>query len=286
MSSFLAYLVSGIALGCTFALVASGFVMIHRVTRVVNFAQGTFAVVGGMATARLLGHGLPHGVAEAVALVAAGAIGLLIGFIAIGKPGTPPLASVIITLGLSIGAYAAEIVIFGDQPLSFTMADGAADFLGAHVQWQRFVIIGVTLVSYAVLALFFARTYVGKALTACSSNPYAARLSGINPTRMGLLAFTIGGLLGGLAGILIAPIQPLSFDSDALLAVNGFAAAIFGGLMRPWTALLGALVLGVSESMVGGYINASYEIEVALALMLAIMVWRSARTPAMAEEAA
>lgn len=286
MSSFLAYLVSGIALGCTFALVASGFVMIHRVTRVVNFAQGTFAVVGGMATAQLLGHGLPHGVAEAVALVAAGAIGLLIGFVAIGKPGTPPLASVIITLGLSIGAYAAEIVIFGDQPLSFTMADGAADVFGAHIQWQRLVIIGVTLVSYAVLALFFALTYVGKALTACSSNPYAARLSGINPTRMGLLAFTIGGLLGGLAGILIAPVQPLSFDSDALLAVNGFAAAVFGGLMRFWTALLGALVLGVSESMVGGYINASYEIEVALALMLALMVWRSARTPAMAEEAA
>ncbi|MFJ8113897.1 branched-chain amino acid ABC transporter permease [Streptomyces sp. NPDC096132] len=285
MSSFLAYLVSGIALGCTFALVASGFVMIHRVTGVVNFAQGTFAVVGGMAAAQLLGDGLPHGVAEAVALVAAGALGLLIGVIAIGKPGTPPLTSVIITLGLAIGAYAAEVVIFGDQPLSFTMADGAADFLGAHVQWQRFVIIGVTVVSYAVLALFFGRTYVGKALTACSSNPYAARLSGIDPTRMGLLAFTIGGLLGGLAGILITPVQPLSFDSDALLAVNGFAAAVFGGLMRPWTALLGALVLGVSESMVGGYINASYEIEVALALMLAIMVWRSARTPAMAEEA-
>ncbi|MFG1672422.1 branched-chain amino acid ABC transporter permease [Streptomyces sp. Y7] len=285
MSSFLAYLVSGIALGCTFALVASGFVLIHRVTRVVNFAQGTFAVLGGMATAQLLSHGLPHGLSEAVALVAAAALGLLIGSIAIGRPGTPPLASVIITLGLSIGAYAAEIMLFGDQPLSYTMADGSADFWGAHVQWQRFVIIGVTLVSYAVLAVFFARTYVGKALTACSSNPYAARLSGINPTRMGLLAFAIGGLLGGLAGILITPVQPLSFDSDALLAVNGFAAAIFGGLMRFGTALLGALVLGVSESMVGGYINASYEIEVALALMLGIMVWRAARTPAMAEEA-
>jgi branched-chain amino acid transport system permease protein len=76
----------------------------------------------------------------------------------------------------------------------------------------------------------------------------------------------------------------VSFDSDGLLAVNGFAAAIFGGLMRPWTALLGALVLGVSEAMIGGYINAAYQIEVALALMLAIMVWRSVRTPVMAEE--
>lgn len=284
MSSFLAYLVSGIAIGCTYALVASGFVMIHRVTRVINFAQGTFAVVGGMAAASLLSHGLPHGAAEAAALVAAGALGLLTGIIAIGKPGTPPLASVIITLGLAIGAYAGEVMIFGDQPVSFTMADGAATFLGAHIQWQMFVIIAVTVVSYALLGVFFGRTYIGKALTACSSNPYAARLSGISPTRMGLLAFAIGGLLGGLAGVLITPIQPVSFDSDALLAVNGFAAAIFGGLMHPWTALLGALVLGVSEAMIGGYINASYEIEVALALMLAIMVWRAARAPVMAEE--
>ncbi|MEU9343503.1 branched-chain amino acid ABC transporter permease [Streptomyces sp. NPDC048278] len=286
MSSFFAYLVSGIAIGCTYALVASGFVMIHRVTRVVNFAQGTFAVVGGMATASLLSHGLPHGAAEVVALAVAGALGLLIGIIAIGKPGTPPLSSVIITLGLGIGAYAGEVIAFGDQPLSFSMARGSTTLLGAHVDRQLFVIIGVAVVSYALLGLFFGRTYVGKALTACSSNPYAARLSGINVTRMGLLAFVIGGVLGGLAGVLITPIQPVSFDSDAQLAVNGFAAAIFGGLMHPWTALLGALVLGVSESMIGGYIDASYEIEVALVLMLAIMVWRAARTPALAEEVA
>jgi len=286
VSAFLTYLVSGVAIGCTFALVASGFVMIHRVTRVVNFAQGTFAVVGGMTTASLLGRGLPHGVAEVLAIVVCGVVGLLVGAIAIGKPGTPPLASLIITLGLAIGAYGVEVVVFGDQPVSFAMARGATTLGGAHIQWQYFLVMGATLVTFTALALFFERTYVGKALTACSSNPYAARLAGISVLRMGLLAFALGGMLGGLAGVLITPLQPVSFDSDAVLAVNGFAAAIFGGLMRPGTALLGGLVLGVSESMVGGYVNASYETEVALALMLAIMVWRSARTPVSVEEAA
>lgn len=284
MSAFIAYLVSGIAIGCTFALVASGFVVIHRVTRVVNFAQGMFAVVGGMAAASLLSSGLPHGAAELVAVLLSGVVGFAVGVITIGKPGTPVLASLIITLGLAIGAYAGEVIVFGDQPVSFTMAGGALTFFGAHVLWQYFLVIAVTAVTFAALGMFFSRTYVGKALTACSSNPYAARLAGISVVRMGLLAFALGGLLGGLAGVLITPLQPVSFDSDVLLAVNGFAAAIFGGLMRPGTTLLGGLLLGVCESMIGGYINASYEIEVALMLMLAIMVWRAVRTPAAEEE--
>ena len=286
MSAFIAYLLSGLAIGSTFALVGSGFVMIHRVTRVVNFAQGTFAVIGGMTTSSLLGHSLPHGAAEVVAIAVAGAVGLVVGVIAIGKPGTPTLASLIITLGLAIGAYAGEVVVFGDQPVSYQMAPGAVTLGGAHVLWQYFVVMAVTLITFAGLGMFFARSYIGKALTACSSNPYAARLAGISVTGMGLLAFVLGGLLGGLAGVLIAPLQPVSFDSDAVLAVNGFAAAIFGGLMEPWWALVGGLVLGVSESMIAGYVNSSYQTEVALALMLAIMVWRAARTSVAVQEVA
>lgn len=286
MGTFLTYLVSGLAFGCSFALLGSGFVAIHRVTRVVNFAQGTFAVVAGLTTASLLGHALPHGVAELVAVVVAGAAGLVVGLIAIGKPGTPTLASLVITLGLGIFAYAVEVVVWGDQPISFTMLRGSTTAAGARITNQYFLVIGVTVLVFVLLGLFFSRTYLGKALTACASNPYAARVNGISPIRMGLLAFALGGALGGVAGVLITPLQPVSFDSDVALATNGFAAAIFGGLNSPSAALVGGLVLGVVESLVAGYVNASYQTEVALALMLAVMIWQAGKKLTLTEEAA
>src|SRR5919202_5059668 len=98
MRLFLQYAASGIATGCAFALVATGFVAIYRVTRVVNFAQGVFAVVAGMLASSLLSWGVPHLLAEALAVVGAASSGALIGLVAIGRRGTKPRASLIIPL--------------------------------------------------------------------------------------------------------------------------------------------------------------------------------------------
>jgi branched-chain amino acid transport system permease protein len=151
---------------------------------------------------------------------------------------------------------------------------------------QFLLVAGVTAAAFALLALFFNRTYLGRALTACSSNPYAARLVGIDTTRMGLVSFALGGALGGLAGVLLTPLQPVAFNSDVGLAINGFAAAVFGGILRPGTALVGALVLGVAEALVAGYSRASFQSGVALVVMLGLMVWQASRRPAVAEDAA
>jgi len=235
------------------------------------------AVIGGMTAFTLLGHGLPHFVAEALAVITAGVVGLLVGAVAIGKRGTPPLASLIITLGIGIGAYAALILVFGDQPVSFEGLRGAATIGGVTMPFQFLLVVVVTAATFAALTVFFNRTYMGKALTACSSNPHAARLVGIGITRMGLVSFALGGALGGLAGVLLTPLQPVSFDSDVGLAINGFAAAVFGGILRPATALVGALVLGVAEALVAGYWRASFQSGVALVIMLALMVWQASR---------
>jgi branched-chain amino acid transport system permease protein len=284
MRLLLQYVAAGIATGCAFALVATGFVTIYRVTRVVNFAQGAFAVLAGMLAYSLVGRGVPHGIAEGLAIAAAAVAGLLVGLAAIGKPGTAPLASLIITLGLGIGSYAVLILIWGDQPISFEGLRGNIDLGGVTMQWQYALIMLSTAAAFAAMALFFNRTYLGRGLTACSSNPHAARLVGINVTRMGLLAFALGGALGGLAGVLLTPLQPLSFDSDVALAINGFAAAIFGGLLRPGAALVGGLVIGIAGALVAGYSEAALQSGVSLVVMLAIMVWRSGRAQLSAED--
>jgi branched-chain amino acid transport system permease protein len=283
VSELLQYLITGLGVGCGFALVGSGLVAIFRVTRVVNFAQGAFAVIAGMSASSLLTV-LPHGIAELLAVAIAALVGLLAGVVAIGKPGTTPQASLIVTLGLAVFAYAVEVLVWGDQPRSFAGLPGAVDMFGTRVQTHYLLIIGVTLPVFAAMALFFARTDVGKALTACASNPYAARVVGINVPRMGLLAFAIGGALGGLAGVLVTPVQQITFDADVTLAINGFAAAILGGLTRPAVTLVGGLLLGVAQALVAGYGNAAHQAEVALGLMLVVMIWRAARRPVLHEE--
>ena len=278
MSALVEYLVSGIALGCGFALLASGFVAIFRVTGVINFAQGTLAVLGGfVAYSALTSARLPQGLAEVLGVLAAGLVGLAFGAVAIGRRDTPPLASLVITLGLAVAAYAAEIAIWGDKPISFSALPGGFVLAGAHLLRQYLLVIGAALVAFLALGVFFTRTYAGKGMTACASNRFAAQAVGINVRRMGLLAFALGGLLGGLAGVLLIPIQPLSFNSDVDLAISGFAAAIFGGLRSFEAALAGGLVLGVAESLVAGYAQASYQTVVALGLMLLLMIWQARR---------
>ncbi|MDQ6692296.1 MAG: branched-chain amino acid ABC transporter permease [Candidatus Dormibacteraeota bacterium] len=279
MSLFVQYLVAGLADGCAFALVATGFVAIYRVTQVVNFAQGAFAVVAGMSCYSLLQAGVPHPLAELAAVGVGALLGVAVGAVAIGRRGTPVIASLVITLGAGIFCYAVEIVIWGDQPLTFNGLKGAWEAGGVQVFRQYALVVVVTLLAFAALALFFGRTYIGKAMSACASNPYAARLAGIPVMRMGLVAFALGGALGGLAGVLLTPLRPVAFDSDVAIAVSGFAAAVFGGLTRPWTALGGGLVLGVVQAMVAGYGQPAYQSGIALTLILVLLVYRALRHP-------
>jgi branched-chain amino acid transport system permease protein len=210
VNAFLSYLVHGIAVGCGFSLIASGIIIIYRVTRVVNLAQGLFVVVAGFMVSSLLGAGLPHVLAETVAIAMAAGIGLLTGVIAIGKRGTSAQASLIASLGVAIFGYAVEILLWGDQPRSFAGVAGSIERLGVELPKQYALTALVTFAVFGALELFFERTYWGKALSACASNPYAATLVGMGVTRMGLLGFALGGALGGVAGVLLTPLSPVS----------------------------------------------------------------------------
>jgi len=277
MGDLAQYLVTGVGIGCAYALTGSGLVVIYRVTRVVNFAQGSFAVLCALTVTTLLAAGLPHGLAEGLAVLLGGGVGLLTGLVAIGKPGTTPQAGLIVTLGLGVFAYAVEILLWGDQPRSFAGLPGSVTVFGARIQTHYLLIIGVTAVVLAGAAALFARTDLGRALTATAADPYAARLVGINVLRMGLLAFAVGGALGGLAGVLVTPVQQVTFDSDVALVVNGFSAAILGNLTRPALTLAGGLFLGVVQALVGGYLSTAYQTEVALLFMLAVLIVRAGR---------
>ena len=274
MNAFLIYLISGLTLGATFALIGSGFVVVYRVTHVVNFTQGSLAVIGGLTSYSLLNTGLPHGVSELLAVAISGTVGVLFGAIAIGKRGTPPMISLLITLSLSILTSGFVVLIWGQTPLSPAGLDGTVALLGATIETQRLLAVAVAAVTFMIMSLFFGYSYLGKGLTAAASNPRAAALVGISTRKMGLIAFGIAGLLGGIAGVVTAPFSPLSFTSDLPLALSGFAAAVFGGLSSPGLTLIGGLILGVAGQVVAGYFGGSFQTVVALVMLLIVMIVR------------
>jgi len=275
VSEFGQYLVTGIATGASFALVALGFVAIYRVTHVVNFAQGAFAMLGGFVMSSMLDRALPGPLAALCAIIIVALIGTLIGVIAVGKPRLPIIASLMITLGLSVLIEGICLSIWGDIPTTYDgVGTKALSFFDILILPQQVVVVIAVAIVFPLFQFFFARTYIGKAVTACALNQRAAQLVGINPRVMAFLAFGVAAACGALSGILTTPLQPLTSDADINIAVNGFAGAIVGGLISPAGAVVGSLLLGVAQTMMAGYFDPSYQLVVALLVMIAVLIAR------------
>ncbi len=276
MTTFLQLVVVGISTGSAYALIGIGLVLVYRTTSIINFAQGAFAVIAGLVTARLVGH-VPTALAAALAVALVAVIGALMGFVALGRRGrTTPLASLIITLGLALLASAVELYVFGDVPRSYASISRHAWSLGGVlIEPQYALIVAVTFLAAILLTALLRRTIVGHALVACADSRRASELVGLNVRALGVVSFAMAAALGALAGVLLTPVIPVTFDSDVGIAVNGFAAAAFGGLVSIRGALAGGLVLGIAENLVVGYVNPQYELAIALLIMLALIGWRS-----------
>ena len=285
MREFLQLVVVGLSTGSAFALVGIGMVLVFRTTGIVNFAQGSFAVLGGLLMVELQGplHGIP---AAVLTVGAVAVIGALVGFTAVGfRQRTTPLASLIITLGLALFISSLALLAFGDRPHTYpTIFQRAWDIGGVFVQPQYVFVAALTLVAALLLTLGLQRTIAGQALVACADSRRAAELVGIDVRAVAVIAFAVSAALSALGWVLLTPVDPVNYDSDVRIAINGFAAAAFGGLASIRLAYLGGLTLGVAEQLVVGYADEipglgaqarQYELAAALVLMLVLIGWRS-----------
>lgn len=276
MTAFLQYVVTGISDGAAYALVGIGIVLVFRTTNALNFAQGVYAVLAGMTTS-VLGTHMPLVLAAVIAIALVTTVGGLMGVVTIGiRRETTPLTSLIVTVGLTLIAESAELLIFGDAPHSYAaVASRSWNVGGVLVQPQYVLILAVTLLATVGLSLLLHRTVIGNALIAASDSLRAARLVGIDTVTFGVVSFGIAALLGAVGGVLLTPLIPVTYDADLNIAINGFAAAAFGGLLSVPGALVGGLVLGIAENLVVGYVNPQYELTIALLIMLALIGWRA-----------
>lgn len=274
-STFFQILVSGIAFGSIYAMVAMGFNIIYNATGIINLAQGEFVMLGGM----LLVWGmdqlhLPAWVALLLAVFVVAGVGLLFERLAIRPLKNPSvLTLIIITIAASFIFKGVAMLLWGKEVFSADQFLGSEPFLvmGAAVTRQHVLVLGALIFVSALLAVFFRYTILGKAMRACSFNRAAAQLCGINARSMVLFAFGLSAAIGALAGGVIVPITGVEYDNGGLLGLKGFCAAVLGGLGNNAAALVAGILLGVLEAMAAGYVSSHYKDAIALSLLLIML---------------
>jgi len=276
-SQFLQFLISGITVGATYALVGLGFSIVYNASQVINFAQGEFVMIGGMATVFLMAAGTPMPLAIALAVLLAVIVGFALGKFAVEPArGAPVVSIIIITIGASIFLRGAAMVVW-DRNLHHMPAFSGSDPIaigGAALLPQSLWVVGGMVIIVAALQLFFSHARIGKAMLATAFNPLAAQLVGISTRWMLLLSFALAAGIGAIAGILIAPITLTYAGVGIMLGLKGFSAAIVGGLGNPMGAVAGGLVVGIAEAMTAGYISSAYKDAVAFLFILAVLLIR------------
>jgi branched-chain amino acid transport system permease protein len=267
------FLAGGLLVGGVYALIGLGFVVVYGVTRVVNFAQGEFVMLGAFGAVTLAGQGVGLGPAAIVAVAAVAGIAALLERAAV-RPlrQAPPLAALIVTIGASIALRGAALVAWGTDPFPLPpfSAGPPVQVLGATVVRQGLWVLGVAGATFTVLWLFFTRTPAGIAGRACALNARAARLVGVRVGRVTTLAWMLAGALGALAGVVIAPITYATYDMGLMLGLKGFVAAVLGGLTSAPGAIAGGLLLGVLESLAAGLVSSGYKDAVAFLVLIAL----------------
>jgi branched-chain amino acid transport system permease protein len=276
MHEFLQQVFSGLASGAVYASLALALVMIYRSTELVNFAQGEMAMFSTYIAWTLVNAGLPFWAAFVITLAVSFLGGMAIERIIV-RPveNAPVFAAVVVCIGLLLIFNSLAGWIF-----TYTVQDFPSPFpdrpvLGALMTTRDLGVIAVTLVMLALLFAFFRFTTTGLAMRAAAQNPESARLCGIRVGRMLAIGWGLAALIGATAGIMVAPVLFLDPNMMSGVLLYAFAGALLGGITSPVGAVVGGLIVGVTENLVGTYLIATQlKLTVALALIIIVLVLR------------
>jgi branched-chain amino acid transport system permease protein len=286
--AFAQWTIDGIRGGSIYALVGLGFVIIHSVTGVINFAQGEFVMLGAMLTASVYGLDLPlpPAIKLVIAIMVSVAIVTLVGILMergaiYPARGANVVTLIIITIGATIAIRATALIIWGTRARivpAFTnlqQNDVILRPFGLTLGAQSFWIWATVGIVLFALLYFFDKTIIGKALRGCAVNRRAAELMGINPSRMSLLAFAMAAALGAIGGVVFGPVTRPQYDMGLVFGLKGFVAAIMAGMVSPLGAVLGGLITGVAENVGAGVTGLyGYKDLIAFVILILILLFR------------
>ncbi|HEY6513355.1 MAG TPA: branched-chain amino acid ABC transporter permease [Burkholderiaceae bacterium] len=271
MDAFLHQIFSGLANGCIYGSIALALVMIYQATHHLNFAQGEMATFSTFIAWALIQKGMPYWVAFALTFGLSFAAGLLVQRVIL-RPmeKAPVLTNVCVFIGLLLIFNAFSGWFFDHTVKAFPSPFAQEGFLktsffSAHEFGSFLVMLAVLLALFA----FFRFTPIGLAMRAAAQNPDSARLVGIRVSWMLAVGWGLAAAIGAVAGMMVAPIVFLDPNMMAGILLYGFAAALLGGVDNPWGAVIGGLIVGVLENLLGAYVIGT-ELKLTVALVLIV----------------
>jgi branched-chain amino acid transport system permease protein len=279
MVEWLQLLVTGVTKGAVYALIALGFVTIYRSSRIVNMAQGSFVMFGGLFTfSMLMEVGMPYWLAAIVGTALVVILAVLMWQVVLKPVLKISLVSMILcTVALSLLFENLSLVKYGGytKKLPFFGEAKTFDVGGVFISAQSFWIIGIMVLCLVVLYLLNNRTTLGKRMTATATNPMAASLSGVNVARMITVSFIISAAIGAVGGIAISSyVGGISYTSGGIYGMMGFIAAVLGGWGSSTGAVVGGLALGIAQALSTGLVSAGYQNVVAFGILLVVLYFR------------
>ncbi|WP_119352444.1 branched-chain amino acid ABC transporter permease [Azohydromonas sediminis] len=272
-------LVSGIAQGCIYGLIALGFVLIYKATEAVSFAQGDLMMLGafvGLAALTVLGF--PFWITVPAVIAAMGLFGLAIER-AVIRPilGQPTFSIVMLTIGVGYVARGAITMIPGigtdTHTLPVPYKDAVVPVGGVVLAVEQLVVIAVTAVLCLVLYLMFSRSKVGIAMQAASQNQLAAYYMGIPVKKLNGVVWALAAMVAAVAGLLLAPITFVHANMG-FIGLKAFPAAVVGGFGSLPGAIVGGLIIGVVESLAGFYLPEGFKDIAAYVVVLLMLMIR------------
>lgn len=271
-------LLSGIAMGAIYGLVALGFVLLINAVNIINIAQGEFLMLGSFFILTFaVTWALPLPIAFLLMLAASAVVGVVFERIAYRPLKGGDIATFIVsTLAASLVIRNVALNVWGPFPFAFRRPfEGRVWTIGTlRVNPQHLLIIAVTGVLMVALYYFFFRTRTGKMMRAMSQDPTTASLLGIPVARLGTLTFIIAAGIGGTAGVLVAPIFFVNIEIGFAIGLKAFIATIIGGWGSVPGAIAGGIALGVVEVLAAAYLSSQYKDAFAFVFLILFLIAR------------
>ncbi len=278
VSTFIQILLRSLESGSVYALAALGIIIIYRTSNITNFSQGVVGMFNTyVVTFLFMKTGAPLWLCILGGVVSAILVGLTIDFLVIRHTKkVAPVAKQIITLGLIMVIMGIAPLLFGVDPLNLPklIGEGNLTLAGANISYNGLFNIIFGLVLMFVLFYTLQKTKIGLAVRTTASNEYTARLMGVPTKTVTLGAWAVAGVLGVLAGVMIAPTTTVTLNLMDVVQINALVACVLGGFQTFYGPIIGAYLIGVSRNLLIYYVSSVWGGQILYILILIFLIFR------------
>lgn len=272
-------IVSGLAMGCIYALIALGYAYVWNTMAIVNFAAGEFLTFAAyvFVASFTMSMGFPFWLAASLTCAFMAVLGALFSILVFARlQKQKSLVAIIATVGFGIFLRELARIIYGPQPILYEspFGDGVLEFAGIYMPVQQVAVICTVLVIMIAQYLVLRYSMIGKVMRATALDRETAALMGIPVGRVLAGAFAFSSVLAAIAGILLAPLFYVTTEMGTLIGLKGFVAMIIGGFGSVPGAIVGGVLLGVVENVGAFEISSSYKDAIAFGVLLVFLLLR------------